>query len=77
MKFYESPNKVWFAKTGPQSKSIDGRRGLEYKNSGLSYGTRNPITAPVNDPLQNPYIRKEIGTSQAAGVGGVQTSIFY
>lgn len=55
MKFYESPNKVRFTKsTNNKERSMElphGRRGLEYNPDGLKFGARNPITAPVNDPL--------------------------
>jgi len=35
----------------------------------MQYHRTNPITAPINDPLSNPYIRKEV---TVAGNGGNQ-----
>ena len=86
IKPYESPNRVSISILTFQASSKTSQQGDsphhqsiniakvttgEYGPDGMKYAFRNPITAPVSDPLANPYIRREVESHQLGPrVGG-------
>lgn len=44
--------------------NVDEPDILELQENGNIFPKTNPITAPINDPVSNPYIWKEIKQNQ-------------